>query len=90
MYKKSDLDSIYNLISNIDLLELFENKIVQEMYDKLTFCNEKACNFYIPIKSVSNNTNNQSPWISISLESLIRYIHILSYKNCRFSVNNTN
>jgi hypothetical protein len=76
MHKKSDFESISNFISNIDWLQRFENKNVQEMYDELIFCTEEACNLYTAIKNISNSMRNKSPWISKSLKSLIRDIKI--------------
>ena len=53
VYKKASFDKIPQFISNVDWVNLYKNKQVQEMYDELIYYSSVASNLFIPIIDVS-------------------------------------
>ena len=56
LFAKSNFENISDFILNIDWLQCFENKNVQEMLNELIFCTEAAGNNFTPIKTTFNSS----------------------------------
>ena len=82
MFANSNFELISDLISNVDWIQCFSNKNVQEMFNELIFYTEVACNHFTPIKKTFNSLKIRPAWVNARLKFLIRSKQNLRYKNC--------
>ena len=61
LYNKANYKSIFEFISNVDLVNLFQNLNVQQMFDELIFYSGLAFNQFIPIFDSSKTRNSTAP-----------------------------
>ncbi|XP_065642517.1 uncharacterized protein LOC136074142 [Hydra vulgaris] len=82
MFANSNFELISDLISNVDWIQCFSNKNVQEMFDELIFYTEVACYHFTPIKKTFSSLKIRPAWVNARLKFLIRSKQNLRYKNC--------
>ncbi|XP_065658850.1 uncharacterized protein LOC136083383 [Hydra vulgaris] len=90
VYRKADYNSIGDFLTNVDWLQCFHTKSVQEMYDELIYYSEEACNLYVPINTSFVNSSSRKMWLNKDLISLIRKKQNLRYINCSSKWKNSN
>ncbi|XP_065662573.1 uncharacterized protein LOC136085213 [Hydra vulgaris] len=90
VYRKADYNSIGDFLTNVDWLQCFHTKSVQEMYDELIYYTEEACNLYVPINTSFVNSSSRKMWLNKDLISLIRKKQNLRYINCSSKWKNSN
>ncbi|XP_065672095.1 uncharacterized protein LOC136089923 [Hydra vulgaris] len=86
VYRKANYNSIGDFVTNVDWLQCFHTKSVQEMHDELIYYTEDACNLYIPINTLFVNSSSRKMWLNKDLISHLRKKQNLRYINCSNSI----